>query len=394
MPQDTQPPRHQEACSPVDLITAGSPHPIDQPEEGIALCLSGGGYRAMLFHVGALWRLNELGYLRKLARISSVSGGSITAARLGLAWSRLDFGLNDGVAAAFENLVVDPIRGLAGRTVDRGAVLGGIFLPGSVSDKVTDAYREHLYDDATLQELPDTPRFVINATNVQSGALWRFSKPYMRDYRVGTIVHPQVELAVAVAASSAFPPILSPLRLEVDASQYGPPEPGEDLHVEPYLSDVVLSDGGVYDNLGLETAWKRYKTILVSDGGGKMQPDPDPKDDWARHALRVNEIIDNQVRSLRKRQVIDSFQRGVRTGTYWGIRTDVADYAVAGALPCPHDQTLALAATPTRLARLDAVHQERLINWGYAVCDAAMRKHVDVALPAPAGFPYPQSGVG
>jgi NTE family protein len=55
-------------------------------QDGIALCLSGGGYRAMLFHVGALWRLNELGYLAKLDRISSVSGGSITAALLGLRW--------------------------------------------------------------------------------------------------------------------------------------------------------------------------------------------------------------------------------------------------------------------------------------------------------------------
>ena len=30
-----------------------------QPEEGIGLALSGGGYRAMVFHVGALIRLNE-----------------------------------------------------------------------------------------------------------------------------------------------------------------------------------------------------------------------------------------------------------------------------------------------------------------------------------------------
>src|SRR5258708_12082538 len=52
------------------------------PAPGIALCLSGGGYRAMLFHLGTLWRLNELGYLPKLDRISSVSGGSITAALL------------------------------------------------------------------------------------------------------------------------------------------------------------------------------------------------------------------------------------------------------------------------------------------------------------------------
>jgi NTE family protein len=38
--------------------------------------------------------------------------------------------------------------------------------------------------------------------------------------------------------------------------------------------------------------------------------------------------------------------------------------------------------------------QERLINWGYAVCDAALRRHVDPALPLPRGFPYPEAGVG
>ena len=49
----------------------------DRLEDTIGLCLSGGGYRAMLFHAGALWRLNEFALLPKLARISSVSGGSI-----------------------------------------------------------------------------------------------------------------------------------------------------------------------------------------------------------------------------------------------------------------------------------------------------------------------------
>jgi NTE family protein len=51
---------------------------VKPPMPGIALCLSGGGFRAMLFHLGTLWRLNEFGYLPKLKLISSVSGGSIT----------------------------------------------------------------------------------------------------------------------------------------------------------------------------------------------------------------------------------------------------------------------------------------------------------------------------
>lgn len=60
---------------------------------------------------------------------------------------------------------------------------------------------------------------------------------------------------------------------------------------------------------------------------------------------------------------------------------------------CPFARTQELAATPTRLAKLDARTQERLINWGYAACDAAVRCHVDPSLPPPSGFPYPAAGV-
>jgi len=367
--------------------------PQDDPEgktsvSGTALCLSGGGYRAMIFHVGALLRLNEAGLLTKLDRISSVSGGSITAGMLGLKWSRLRFD-GSGAATNLVREVFDPIRALAGKTIDSGAIGIGAILPAvSIGDRVEAAYRKHLFGDATLQHLPDHPRFVINATNVQSGVLWRFMRPYMRDYRVGEVRIPTVPLAKAVAASSAFPPFLSPVRLELRDDDFTP-NSGLDLQREPYTTDIMLTDGGTYDNLGLETALKRFDTVLVSDGGGKMEPEEEPHADWARHSYRVLQIVDNQVRSLRKRQLIDAYKQGLRKGTYWGIRTEIADYELPDPLPCPLDRTTELAATPTRLKRLDGDLQERLMNWGYAVCDAALRKHLDGTLPAPTSFPYP-----
>ena len=221
---------------------AASPVETDEPgrvEQGVALCLSGGGYRAMIFHVGAIWRLNELGYLAKLDRVSSVSGGSITAGVLGLNWHRLQFDAN-GVATNLDEEFVKPLRKLASKTIDLGAVIRGILLPGSISDRIAGSYRKHVFGEATLQDLPDRPRFVINSTNLQTGALWRFSKPYMADYTVGMVRNPQVELAVAVAASSAFPPILSPVDLSVDPESYDPAENGP-LHTAPYTTDVVLS---------------------------------------------------------------------------------------------------------------------------------------------------------
>lgn len=361
------------------------------PEDGIALCLSGGGYRAMVFHIGALWRLYETGLLGTVKRISSVSGGSITSAVLGLAWRRLSF-TPAKLADDFVPHVVTPLRRLAGETIDADAIIIGGLLPGRISDRVAGAYESHLFGGATLQDLPDTPRFVINATNVQSGVLWRFAKPFMRDYRVGEVKRPTVPLAQAVAASSAFPPVLSPFELRLDPESFTP-NSGDDLQREPFTSRVILTDGGVYDNLGLETAWKRYKTILVSDAGGQMAAEEEPKSDWPRHSYRVLNLVDNQVRSLRKRQVIDSFKAKTRSGAYWGIRTNIADYELPSALACPFDRTMALAETPTRLKRMDDRLQERLINWGYAVCDAALRRHVDASLGPEPKFPYPASGV-
>lgn len=348
----------------------------------------------MVFHVGVLWRLYETGVLTTVKRVSSVSGGSITAGVLALAWAKIAGGAPR--LDAFQQHVVKPLRDLARTTIDRKAVIFGIALPGSISDRVSKAYDERLFGGATLQDLPDEPRFVINATNVQSGVLWRFEKPYMRDYRVGEVKNPRVKLCDAVAASSAFPPVLSPFRLKVDPASFTPKDPSDeaqDLHREPYTRDVVLTDGGVYDNMGLETVWERLDTVLVSDAGGKTRPEDEPKGDWARHAYRVLNLVDNQVRSLRKREVIDAFKYDGHKGAYWGIRTNIADYELPDALPCPHDRTTGLAETPTRLAEMPDLVQERLINWGYAVCDAAMRKHVATTLRPPTGFPYPDAGV-
>ena len=365
-----------------------------QPDDGIALCLSGGGYRAMLFHVGAVLRLNEMGVLTKLSRVSSVSGGSITAAVLANHWARLHVDSRGRV----ENLlteVVEPICKLASTTIDRGSILGGVLLPGSVNDRIVTHYRDILFGRDTLQNFPSDdkgPRFVITATNVQSGALVRFSRPYLADYRVGMIQNPKILIAEAVAASSAFPPFLSPAELDLDPDAFMR-NPQCDLQQEPYTDTMLLTDGGVYDNLGLEPAWKRYRTILVSDGGGKMQAEPEPAGNWAEHSKRILDIVDNQVRSLRKRQIIDSYKTRERLGTFWGIGTNIRDYELDDAMVVPFERSTQLALTPTRLKKLSLARQHQLMNWGYAVCDAAIRKHVPDVMEADTPAPsFPLAG--
>src|SRR5438094_8500634 len=105
----------------------------------------------MLFHVGALTRLNELGYLPKIDRVSSVSGGSITAGVLGKQWRHLRFN-GVGSAESFNELVTEPLRRIAGKTIDLPSILLGLLPLSPVGDRLAGAYGPHLFEKKTLQD--------------------------------------------------------------------------------------------------------------------------------------------------------------------------------------------------------------------------------------------------
>jgi NTE family protein len=349
------------------------------PEDGLAVCLSGGGYRAMIFHVGVLWRLNEIALLPAVKRFSSVSGGSLTAGVLAMNWTKLAFD-DRGVATQFAPQLVTPLRRMARTHVDVGAVATGVLLPGvSVSERVAEEYRRHLFGHTTLQDLPDDPhgppRFIFNSTNLETGVLLRFSKSYLADYKVGRIPKPTLDLAVAVAASSAFPPFLSPCTLDLKGQHWIDAGDDGELGGPAYRDKIEVTDGGVYDNLGLETAWKNYTDVLVSDAGGRLCDDADPANDWARQTYRVLTIIDSQVRALRKRQIIGSIITKVRKGMYVSTRSRIPQEFPHAVLKADPDKTRPLAEISTRLDALDDADQEGLINWGYVACDAGLRSY-------------------
>lgn len=351
------------------------------------VCLSGGGYRAMLFHVGAIRRLYEIDALRHLSRISSVSGGSITAALLGLRWPELHR-LGQPEIPVFEREFQQPLLDLASKRIDGFAVGVGVLTPSvSVADRVERAYRS-VFGDATLLDLPDTPRFVLLATNLGTGSLVRFASEYTADYRVGVRRRLNLPLAQVVAASSAFPPVLSPRVITLDRRQGLTETFGDrpERQRRPWTHRLELTDGGVYDNLGLQPL-ESFSTILASDGGGRFSVEKRVPKNWLQHMIRSWNVTDNQVRSLRKRDLIDEYQRGERFGAYWGIGTDIGDYGTWH-IPVDPAWISALRDIPTRLWRFPERRKRALVNWGYAVCDAAIRAHVTPALPDPI-VPYP-----
>lgn len=356
----------------------------------IGLALSGGGFRATLFGLGSLWRLNDAGLLGCLDRVSSVSGGSILAGLLAHRWHRLQF--VDGHAANFEAEVAAPVRSLCDKTIDVAAGLSGWVNPfKSAGEYLADCYDKHLFHGASTQDMPNpttspAPRFVIYATSLQTGKSFRFRQDMLADYKLGVARGVSVPLAQAVAASSAFPPVFSPIIIETN------PDRWSDAEERPYLEElrrrIVLTDGGVYDNMGLETLVGKVDLVLVSDAGAPFEIEVKPSEGPLQMG-RVRDILIDQARALRKSSLIEDFEAGRHHGAYWGLGTRIDDYEVSDAVAADTVVTRGLARVPTRLAGFGALIEGQLINWGYALADAALRGRAGLALAASAGLPVP-----
>jgi NTE family protein len=365
------------------------------------LALSGGGYRAALFHLGSLWRLNELGWLKRLAEITSVSGGSITAAYLGLHWTSLTFNA-DGVATNFVKEIVLPLRRFFSHTIELESVLFGLARP----------YRRKLFHKATLKNLPsdkEGPRFTIYATSLQTGVSVRFSNPYLAEYHLGQMTRTEdIELATAVAASSAIPLFMTPVRLRLAPSYWTDSKKDKKAKKDDLQADLsqrrklrttmYLDDGGVYDNLGLERIWDRYTTVLVSDAGypfSVVEGSP-LKLIFTFRIRRPIDLINDQVRRLRMRWLIGDLREKKMKGAYWGTASLIDQYksilkkkGCAPPLARDNETTGSLCRIRTRLNRFNATEQERLIDWGYALTDAAMRCYILKKGAKPGRLPYP-----
>lgn len=247
----------------------------------IGLALSGGGSRAIAFHLGCLRALQDRGVLGKVSVLSTVSGGSVIGAlwayndasfdlfqvrveallRQGLIWGIVRQTLLSAetprIAAAMLVAGVPAAAGALGRLGIRGAGLLG--LRGRLLDAVaeamtapvprfasrTTAFERHLrrsvYGDMTMDQVARNDLMVVvNATELRTGTAFRFGSEESGCWRYGRLVAiPSV--ARAVAASAAFPALLPALDLVLEFEQEN----------ERRSRRVIVSDGGVYDNLGI-----------------------------------------------------------------------------------------------------------------------------------------------
>src|SRR5262245_30116424 len=245
----------------------------------IGLALSGGGFRASLYHLGLVRFLRDAGILSSVTHITSVSGGSILAAHLVLNWDRYNGSAGEFDAAASELLsfvrldvrnriirrfpLAMPLRGL------RRLLQWGSNRKLTLTGLLEYHYQQYLYGDTSLFELPQRPQLHLLATNLSEGCLCSFNRNGLllqRRLPGGTFRFDRVHIGLAtvpmaVTASSAFPGFFPPV--ELTGTDVGAPV-GE-------FGRQAFTDGGVFDNLGvrmfrcLERSWLAESPLSRND---------------------------------------------------------------------------------------------------------------------------------
>ncbi len=344
----------------------------------IGLALSGGGFRATLFHLGAIRRLHELGILSKLTTVSSVSGGSILN---GFLASRLVNGLLKGISD-FTTEVAHPVRQFCSLNIRRWPALLR-FVPGlDNSLQLAHQYDEHLTQGKLLKDVPDTPNHLFCCTDLAYGVNWTFTKTDCGDYQAGYMRPPNDwKVSTAVAASSCFPPVFKPMSLGLDPAKLSGGKATAGPVRDQCIKAMTFTDGGVYDNLGLEPIWKNHEVVLSSDGGALFPVGGDIGFPW--EIGRFISIPENQALAIRKRWLMASFLTNKLEGTYWGIGGSANKYGVNQG----YSEKLAKTYIATIRTDLDSFSEAEasiLENHGYWLADSAIKTHVNRLYPSDA----------
>src|SRR6516164_8936837 len=350
----------------------------------LGLALSGGGFRATLYHLGLVRFLRDAGILSRVSQITSVSGGSIFAAHLVLNWGRYNGSPEDFEAAASELIafVQLDVRNRILRRFPLTLPLRWLRWPlGLPTRKLSRTglleyhYEKFLYGDTSLFELPEEPRLHILATNLSEGCLCAFSRDglLMMRRRAQGVYRPEhihvglATVAMAVTASSAFPGFFPPLELRgVDVGTAR----GE-------FGRQAYTDGGVFDNLGVRIF--RFleddsgpKTTLVSDVGKFIEVQGQRRaGGLIRTALRATDILMDRVWQLEIETLQDA------PGFAFAPITDIV---------WPHDDPTALhpviqrqlVNVRTDLDNFSDLEISGLVQHGYCVARKACRSHPEL----------------
>lgn len=230
--------------------------PPEVTDARIGLALSGGGFRAVAFHLGAMRALHDRGLLDRVDVLSTISGGSI----VGAMWA-----YRPGTFADFDHDATNLLRRGLTRPLLRRALLSrrapqalayrliaaaSAMLPTDTAARAVtrttaleDVLNAELFADARVGDVARDVTVVVNACDLTYTSAFRFGSEESGSSRHGRITGNDVTVARAVAASAAFPPVFPAID---DTYHFDGLDDGD-----PHDARVLLTDGGVFDNLGI-----------------------------------------------------------------------------------------------------------------------------------------------
>jgi NTE family protein len=301
-----------------------------EPSLRLGLALSGGGVRALVFHLGLLERLARQNLLQSVRYISTVSGGSLAA---GLIFTLANSRWPD--AKEYRSTILPACKSLlTTRDLQRRYVVRLLCIPWLLArgraHVLARAMQKTWKVTGTLAQLSDEPVWFINATTYETGKNWRFSKKRMGDYQTHYVLMPHMPLADAMAASAAVPGLIGPLSIKT--CQHKWQRYLEESHIEtqpvsPVFSRLRLWDGGVYDNLGVEALFKRSSDglregidfLIVSDASRPLAHETGTLQTgfpFYKPPFRLIDVATDQSRALRSRDLVEFFSGRGNCGVY------------------------------------------------------------------------------
>lgn len=357
----------------------------------IAVALSGGGVRATVFHLGVLARLARQDLLGNVSVISSVSGGSLAA---GLVFAAAGNQWPD--SASYLNQVVPSLlKRLTERNVQSAYVRQSLMLPWRLvagrAAVLGNVLQQQWGISGSLADLPQSPRWVINATCYQTGKNWRFQRDLMGDYQTKYVVTPDFPLSDALAASAAVPGLIGPLVVRSDRFHWSQHDGQQWQPVQPQYPRLHLWDGGVYDNLGIEPLYKpgsgltsEADFLIVSDASRPLGSDSRQtgwRPGFLRASMRLVDVATDQVRSLRARMVMQQFKEQPGLGAYLRLgmqpgRSHVQQPGSANRWTLSAAEIDQVANLETTLRRLTADEFSLLFRHGFEVADLTLTRYV------------------
>jgi predicted acylesterase/phospholipase RssA len=273
---------------------------IPTPFTNIAVSLSGGGYRATTFHLGALAYLNNRSFegntlLNNVRIISTISGGTITGVMYSLFLAE-EKSFEDCFNWLYELLEKDELVDHALHKLNNPTKWKNKHKTRDVINAFSEVYNEHFYDGATFAKLYDAKEShikdaIFGSSEFTYGIQFRLQEEHDRG-KFGNFylnlpkdAAREIRLADAVAASSCFPGGFEPIVMPNDFGNGPDSLVNKSWFSKEYQGvkypETAIMDGGIIDNQGIEgvkLAEQRHAksgspyigTYIVSDVSGEM----------------------------------------------------------------------------------------------------------------------------